>query len=148
MLINSSALSSLQIFAKDSHANMHSSDKPDGLSLHSGLAPSPLATGLRLSSTVPISDMLNLAKTQTGKSLMKRWMLQPSLDIAVLNARYDAVECFSHEDNREQVSLWKHLSASSYSLTDVRALLQCTPRAPCLRRSRRTRTSPRCSRSS
>ena len=34
-----------------------------------------------------------------GKLLLKRWLLQPSLEIDILNARFDAVDCFSLPDN-------------------------------------------------
>jgi DNA mismatch repair protein MSH5 len=43
--------------------------------------------------------LLNRTKTPMGKTLLKRWLLQPSLELNVLNARFDAVDCFSLAEN-------------------------------------------------
>lgn len=48
-----------------------------------------------------------------GKSLLKRWLLQPSLEPAILNARFDAVDCFSMVDN-------SHLAETLHRSLNVR----------------------------
>lgn len=43
--------------------------------------------------------MLNTTKTGLGRSVLKRWLLQPSTESEVLNDRYNAVECFARSEN-------------------------------------------------
>lgn len=42
---------------------------------------------------------LNGTKTSLGRSLMRTWFLRPSLSLEVINARHDAVACFSDSEN-------------------------------------------------
>ncbi|KAL7005550.1 hypothetical protein EMMF5_004955 [Cystobasidiomycetes sp. EMM_F5] len=50
-------------------------------------------------------ELIALTKTPLGRALMRRWMTQPSLEISVLDNRFDAVECFTRVDNQ-------HISSS------------------------------------
>jgi DNA mismatch repair protein MSH5 len=42
---------------------------------------------------------LNNTKTSLGRSLMRTWLLRPSLSLPVINARLDAVACFLSLEN-------------------------------------------------
>ncbi|GLB38388.1 putative ATPase domain of DNA mismatch repair MUTS family protein [Lyophyllum shimeji] len=76
--INSDALFSLQIFENESHASVHSDKTKEGLSLF---------------------GTLNVTKTSLGRSLLRTWLLRPSLSLAVINQRHNAVECFLRSEN-------------------------------------------------
>lgn len=78
MQINADALFSLQIFENESHASVHSDRTKEGLSLY---------------------GILNSTKTSLGRSLMRTWLLRPSLSLPVINARLDAVACFLRSEN-------------------------------------------------
>ncbi|KAI3616291.1 dna mismatch repair protein msh5 [Moniliophthora roreri] len=78
MQINADALFSLQIFENESHASVHSDKTKEGLSL---------------------AGVLNITCTALGRSLMRMWLLRPSLSLSVVNARHDAVECFLRPEN-------------------------------------------------
>ncbi|KAH8998418.1 muts domain V-domain-containing protein [Lactarius akahatsu] len=70
--------SSLQVFENESHASIHSNKTKEGLSLF---------------------GMLNTTRTRLGRSLLRMWLLRPSLSLEVINARHDAVECFTRPEN-------------------------------------------------
>lgn len=76
--INSDALFSLQIFENESHASVHSDRTKEGLSLF---------------------GTLNATKTSLGRSLLRTWLLRPSLSLTVINQRHNAVECFLRSEN-------------------------------------------------
>ncbi|KAH9080364.1 DNA mismatch repair protein MutS [Lactarius deliciosus] len=78
MQINADALFSLQVFENESHASIHSNKTKEGLSLF---------------------GMLDTTRTKLGRSLLRMWLLRPSLSLEVINARYDAVECFTRPEN-------------------------------------------------
>ncbi|TFY68394.1 hypothetical protein EVG20_g3567 [Dentipellis fragilis] len=78
MQINADPLASLQIFENESHASIHSDKTKEGLSLF---------------------GILNNTRTALGRSLMRTWLLRPSLRIPVIAARHDAVACFTNGDN-------------------------------------------------
>ncbi|KAJ6559109.1 DNA mismatch repair protein MutS [Mycena vulgaris] len=78
MQINADALSSLQIFESESHASVHSDKTKEGLSLF---------------------GILNSTKTTLGRTLLRTWLLRPSLSLAVIKARHDAVACFMSSEN-------------------------------------------------
>ncbi|KAF5385688.1 hypothetical protein D9757_005471 [Collybiopsis confluens] len=78
MQINADALLSLQIFQNENHASMHSDKTKEGLSLY---------------------GILNVTQTALGRSLMRTWLLRPSLSLSVINSRHDAVECFLRQEN-------------------------------------------------
>ncbi|KWU42860.1 hypothetical protein RHOSPDRAFT_35589 [Rhodotorula sp. JG-1b] len=82
MIINSDALTSLQIFQDEAHAATHSRATKEGLSLF-GIA--------------------NLTRTPLGRAKMRDWFLRPSLELSVIEQRHDAVECFLREDNQHVV---------------------------------------------
>ncbi|KAG0658910.1 MutS protein msh5 [Rhodotorula mucilaginosa] len=82
MIINSDALTSLQVFRDEAHAATHSRATKEGLSLF-GIA--------------------NLTRTPLGRAKMRDWFLRPSLELNVIEQRHDAVECFLLEDNRHVV---------------------------------------------
>ncbi|KDE06931.1 hypothetical protein MVLG_02818 [Microbotryum lychnidis-dioicae p1A1 Lamole] len=79
MLLNSEALTSLQIFRDESHASTHSSAKKEGLSLF---------------------GIMNLARTGPGRALLRTWFLRPLLDMEMIAARQNAVECFLRAENQ------------------------------------------------
>ncbi|KAK7056880.1 hypothetical protein VNI00_002597 [Paramarasmius palmivorus] len=86
MQINTDALFSLQIFENESHASVHSDKTKEGFSL---------------------AGVLNITNTALGRSLMRMWLLRPSLSLAVINARHDAVECFLRPENISTASTLK-----------------------------------------
>lgn len=49
--------------------------------------------------------IMNVTRTPLGKFMMKQWFLRPSLDIELIESRYDAVECFLRGENRQSLSL-------------------------------------------
>jgi DNA mismatch repair ATPase MutS len=103
MLINHDALHSLQIFEDETHANVHQKNKKEGLSLY-GKRPI-----LSLDSSVKrlrpdFLGMLCRTRSPMGKAMLKRWLQQPSLEIPVLEARFDAVDCLSRVENRTSSS--------------------------------------------
>ena len=114
MLVNSDTLASLQIFEKEAHANIHAQDTKEGLSLYS----MPLLSFLSIFVSMLILwlGLLNRARTPMGKSLLKRWLLQPSLEIPVIEARLDAVECFSMPDNSTFLSFFNSKLITDYSM--------------------------------
>ncbi|SCZ91293.1 BZ3500_MvSof-1268-A1-R1_Chr1-2g01313 [Microbotryum saponariae] len=79
MLLNSEALTSLQIFRDESHASTHSSAKKEGLSLF---------------------GIMNLARTGPGRALLRTWFLRPLLDMEMITGRQNAVECFLRAENQ------------------------------------------------
>ncbi|KIL63255.1 hypothetical protein M378DRAFT_187097 [Amanita muscaria Koide BX008] len=79
MHINADALFSLQVFENERHASMHFNKTKEGLSLF---------------------GILNYTKTALGRSLMRTWLLRPSLSLPVIKARHDAVECFLRPENQ------------------------------------------------
>lgn len=48
--------------------------------------------------------ILNSTKTTLGRSLMRTWLLRPSLSIPVIEARLDAVACFMSQDNQGPIN--------------------------------------------
>ncbi|KAJ6585066.1 DNA mismatch repair protein MutS [Mycena capillaripes] len=78
MQINGDALFSLQVFENESHASVHSDKMKEGLSLF---------------------GTLNTTKTTLGRALLRTWLLRPSLSLAVIEARHDAVACFISSEN-------------------------------------------------
>ncbi|KAG8888308.1 MutS protein msh5 [Tulasnella sp. 332] len=82
MQINSDALYSLQVFASESHASMHSDRTKEGLSLF---------------------GILDHTRTRLGRALLKQWLLRPSLDLEVITSRHDALSCFLSADNQAAV---------------------------------------------
>ncbi|KAJ8080499.1 hypothetical protein PM082_017332 [Marasmius tenuissimus] len=78
MQLNADALFSLQIFENERHASVHSDKTKEGLSL---------------------AGVLNTTYTTLGRSLMRMWLLRPSLSLTVINARHDAVTCFMKPEN-------------------------------------------------
>ncbi|KAG6814232.1 hypothetical protein H0H92_015347 [Tricholoma furcatifolium] len=80
---------SLQIFENESHASVHSDKTKEGLSLY---------------------GILNMTNTNMGRSLLRTWLLRPSLSLDVINKRHDAVECFIRPENLSSVKeLHTHL---------------------------------------
>ncbi|KAF8631397.1 hypothetical protein AX15_002405 [Amanita polypyramis BW_CC] len=79
MQINADALFSLQVFENECHASVHSDKTKEGLSLF---------------------GILNHTKTVLGRSLMRTWLLRPSLSLSEIKARHDAVECFMRPENQ------------------------------------------------
>jgi MutS domain III len=46
-----------------------------------------------------ILGTLNNTRTTLGRSLLRTWLLRPSLSLEVISARHDAVECFTRPEN-------------------------------------------------
>ncbi|KAG2129489.1 DNA mismatch repair protein MutS [Suillus clintonianus] len=89
MHINADALFSLQIFENESHASIHSDKTKEGLSLF---------------------GILDNTRTSLGRSLLRTWLMRPSLSIPTIAARHDAIECFLHPENLAPASaLQTHL---------------------------------------
>ncbi|KAI9451401.1 DNA mismatch repair protein MutS [Russula earlei] len=84
MQINADALFSLQVFETESHASIHSTKTKEGLSLF---------------------GTLDSTKTTLGRSLLRTWLLRPSLSFKVIDARHDAVECFTRPENLDIASV-------------------------------------------
>ncbi|KAG7088348.1 hypothetical protein E1B28_012352 [Marasmius oreades] len=87
MQLNADALFSLQIFEDERHASIHSEKTKEGLSL---------------------AGMLNTTSTTLGRSLMRMWLLRPSLSLSVINARHDAVACFMRPENVTSANVLKN----------------------------------------
>ncbi|KAI0052711.1 hypothetical protein FA95DRAFT_1664395 [Auriscalpium vulgare] len=88
MQINADALFSLQVFDNESHASIHSDKTKEGLSLY---------------------GILNNTSTTLGRSLMRTWLLRPSLSIPVIAARHDAVACFTRTENVDAANVMHNL---------------------------------------
>lgn len=43
--------------------------------------------------------MLNNTQTTVGRALLRMWLLRPSMSLTVIQARHDAVECFTMSEN-------------------------------------------------
>ncbi|CAA7258834.1 unnamed protein product [Cyclocybe aegerita] len=84
MQINADALLSLQVFENESHASVHSDKTKEGLSLF---------------------GILNNTKTTLGRTLLRTWLLRPSLSLQVIRDRLDAVGCFVRPENLSSASL-------------------------------------------
>ncbi|KAG9034813.1 MutS protein msh5 [Tulasnella sp. JGI-2019a] len=78
MQINADALCSLQVFASEGHASMHSDKMKEGLSLF---------------------GILDHTRTKLGRARLKQWLLRPSLDMDIITSRHDALSCFLAADN-------------------------------------------------
>ncbi|KAI0076331.1 hypothetical protein K474DRAFT_1708271 [Panus rudis PR-1116 ss-1] len=78
MQINADALQSLQVFDVENHASINSDKTKEGLSLY---------------------GILNNTKTTFGRVLLREWLIRPSMSMATLSARHDAVECFMRPEN-------------------------------------------------
>ncbi|KAF8895319.1 DNA mismatch repair protein MutS [Infundibulicybe gibba] len=87
MQINADALSSLQIFEDESHASVHSDKTKEGLSLF---------------------GILNNTKTSLGRSLLRTWLLRPSLSLSVIDGRHNAVACFLRPENHVPANAMHH----------------------------------------
>lgn len=86
----------MQVFENESHASIHSTKTKEGLSLF-GPRPSPTyyciwVDEIRLGT-------LDSTRTTLGRSLLRTWLLRPSLSLEVINARHNAVECFTRPEN-------------------------------------------------
>ena len=79
MQINADALFSLQVFEDESHASIHSDKTKEGLSLF---------------------GILNHTRTTLGRALMREWLLRPSLSLAIISDRHDAIACFMQPENQ------------------------------------------------
>jgi DNA mismatch repair protein MSH5 len=100
--------SSLQIFENESHASVHSDRTKEGLSLY-GISVS--FNPVKSSNYFFHSGTLNSTKTSLGRSLMRTWLLRPSLSLIVINARLDAVACFVSPENLEtSIVMHSHLN--------------------------------------
>ena len=89
--------SSLQVFDNEGHASIHSTKTKEGLSLFgSSFAASRRPLRILLTRFL---GMLDSTRTTLGRSLLRTWLLRPSLSLEVINARHDAVECFSRPEN-------------------------------------------------
>ncbi|GAA6016434.1 hypothetical protein JCM11491_002410 [Sporobolomyces phaffii] len=73
MQINAEALTSLQIFEQEAHASMHATRGKEGLS---------------------ICNIVDLTRSPLGRSLMRQWLIRPSLEMAVIEERHETVACF------------------------------------------------------
>lgn len=49
--------------------------------------------------TCVLEGTLNFTKTALGRTLLRSWLLRPSISIPVIKARHDAVECFLNPQN-------------------------------------------------
>ncbi|KAF9267356.1 hypothetical protein L218DRAFT_970816 [Marasmius fiardii PR-910] len=87
MQLNADALFSLHIFEDERHASMHSDKTKEGLSL---------------------AGVLNTTNTTLGHSLMRMWLLRPSLSLSVISARHDAVACFMKPENITSANVLKN----------------------------------------
>ncbi|GAA5937745.1 MutS family protein MSH5 [Sporobolomyces koalae] len=78
MLINAESLTSLQIFEQEAHASMHAARGREGLS---------------------IFNILNLTRSSLGSSLMRQWLIRPSLELSVIEQRHETVACLLRPEN-------------------------------------------------
>jgi DNA mismatch repair protein MSH5 len=88
--------SSLQIFEDESHASVHSDKTKEGLSLFGSWLLYSLSFVVELLFS---QATLNYTKTSLGRSLLRTWLLRPSLSLTVISTRHDAVECFLRTEN-------------------------------------------------
>lgn len=84
MYVSAETRKALCIFDEEDHAIVHSARGKEGLSLFS---------------------LLNCVQTPMGKSLLRQWLLFPSLSLSIINTRLDAVALFV--DKKE--TLTEHL---------------------------------------
>jgi DNA mismatch repair protein MSH5 len=57
-----------------------------------------------------VAGILDNTRTSLGRSLLRTWLMRPSLSIPVIAARHDAIECFLHPENLAPASaLQTHL---------------------------------------
>lgn len=97
-------LSSLQIFENESHASVHSDKTKEGLSLFG----QSILRRSCISELVP--GILNNTKTSLGRSLLRQWLLRPSVSLPVITARHDAVAVFLRPENLvTSASMHNHL---------------------------------------
>jgi DNA mismatch repair protein MSH5 len=89
------------VFENESHASMHSSKTKEGLSIFGSSPPSDIQRCQKNCA----SGILNNTKTVLGRSLMRQWLLRPSLSLSIIKARHDAVECFMRPENQVPASL-------------------------------------------
>ncbi|KAF8158095.1 hypothetical protein B0H34DRAFT_749503 [Crassisporium funariophilum] len=100
MQINADALLSLQIFENESHASVHSDKTKEGLSLFGSSASNDRCHYDTVFILRDVSvGILNGTKTTLGRSLLRTWLLRPSLSLSVIKSRQDAIECFLHPEN-------------------------------------------------
>jgi hypothetical protein len=59
--------------------------------------------------------ILNIARTPIGRTLMRQWFLRPSLDLDIISARQDAVDCFVRPEN----GMYPTLLTDSSVVTDA-----------------------------
>ncbi|GAA5902660.1 uncharacterized protein JCM6883_007199 [Sporobolomyces salmoneus] len=78
MQINSDALSSLQIFQQEAHASMHATRGKEGLS---------------------ILNILDSTRSPLGRTLMRQWLIRPSLELKVIEERHETVACLLRPEN-------------------------------------------------
>lgn len=74
---------------------MHSDRTKEGLSLAGQLSLRNGMDGL----SDDLSGILNVTNTALGRTLMRSWLLRPSLSLLVINSRHDAVACFLRPEN-------------------------------------------------
>ncbi|KAI6147241.1 muts domain V-domain-containing protein [Pisolithus tinctorius] len=102
MHINADALHSLQVFESENHASIHSEKTKEGLSLF---------------------GIFNATRTALGRSLLRTWLLRPSLSLEVLEARHTAVECFLLPENTPAIgALQTHLKGITSVPKTMKAL--------------------------
>ncbi|KAG0204371.1 MutS protein msh5 [Mortierella sp. GBA30] len=94
------------IFEDETHPSMHSSirGRKEGLSLY---------------------GVMNYTKTPQGRYLLKQWLLRPSLDVAIIHARQQTIECFIRAENQSTVG---QLSESLSHIRNVPKVLRALPR--------------------
>lgn len=102
MHINADALYSLQVFESENHASVYSEKTKEGLSLF---------------------GIFNTTRTSLGRSLLRTWLLRPSLSLEVLEARHTAVECFLLPENTPAIgALQTHLKGITNVPKTLKAL--------------------------
>ena len=89
------SFSSLQVFENESHASVHSDKTKEGLSLFGKCYDYQLIAFY----LIAVLGILNGTKTTLGRSLLRTWLLRPSLSIPTINARHNAVGCFLRSEN-------------------------------------------------
>ncbi|KAF7314371.1 DNA mismatch repair protein 5 [Mycena kentingensis (nom. inval.)] len=104
MHINADALSSLQIFENEGHASVHSDKTKEGLSLF---------------------GTLNGTSTTLGRALLRTWLLRPSLSLAVIKARHDAVECFTSSENLVPASAMQNHLKGIKNVPRILEVMRC-----------------------
>lgn len=62
-------------------------------------------------------------RTKSGRALLKRWLLRPSLDIPTIRSRHDALACFLLGENLPSVdALQSHLRGLKNTLRVITTL--------------------------